>query len=183
MRFLSQLLRSKLLIFALMIYMMALVGGVVYAMTDGRLQISNQSSLTAQLEATIINVKVDHGKGNPTGNGSYGAITKIAGQSMTLSVNLCAPGDTLIYQFQVRNTGKIGAEFEEPQLQFGGKDAENDDVPLLIEGSFEDLSGYTLESGETSADIFTLEVSWDEDNTEEGSYSFTITIPYIVALD
>ena len=186
MKFLFKLLKSKLLTITLAAYILALVGGVAYATTDGKLEVTTNSNLKAALSAEIVSPKVDFGMGNPTANGSYGAVTKLSENTLTLSATLRAPGDTLTYSFQVKNTGKLSAEFQTPEIYISGEDPDNDIyAPLLIEGTFEDLDGYVLAAGKTSplADIFTIEVSWDEDNQTEGDYPFTITIPYIIAIE
>jgi hypothetical protein len=101
----------------------------------------------------------------------------------------------VIIEFE--NTGKLPAEFEDPEIEIGGVDDGNGNIvfPVMVEGyvadgirDFEDLDGHVFPVGAgslTPPEMFGLAFIWDEDiHIETGTdnpITFTVRFPYIIA--
>jgi len=184
------------------LYAGILAASVTYAAVTGVIDFSGTATTSADLSAIINSVR-SYGT-SPFGSTATATITN-AGQSMSIVVDLRAPGDQVNISFDFLNDGNLPVEFEAPVIEISGmQDFDTYGNPIMVNGNpllvhpvmiegfvdaidgtldFEDVDGYTFFANQTSS-RFGMAFIWDEDvhvETIAGEpITFTIEFPFII---
>jgi len=120
--------RKKMLTALTFAYAAILVVAVTYAAVSGMITFSGSANTSADLsveiaESSVINPDVGIRLSPETVFGStITAVPSADRQSMTISVDLRAPGDSVWLSWQFMNTGTLPVEFEAPEIDVDGVD-------------------------------------------------------------
>jgi len=169
--------RNKSLTTLALIFALVLIVGVVYAAASGVLTFNGTANL-ANLGPTDYDVKleiVDVVEPDTLPNGSTGTmVISSDGQTATIECDLKEPGDELEFKFKVENTGDDKALMTVVPITV-------DNPAVAFDGTYLDLTGESLDGGDTSGE-YTLIVEWDDQHDDQAgetvTFSFTIDYEY-----
>jgi hypothetical protein len=120
--------RKKMLTVLTFAYAAILVVAVTYAAVSGLIDFTGTATTSADLSVeiavnSVLNPDVGIEVSPPTlFQSSIAAVRAADGQSMTITVDLRAPGDSVWLTWQFANTGTLPVEFEAPVVDIQGID-------------------------------------------------------------
>jgi len=115
-------LRKKMLTTITLVYAVVLAASVVFAAVTGQIDFTGEIRTSADLDVVINPNPTSIVLLPPSGFGSsvLSATPSADGKSMTVVVDLRAPGDVASFTFEFMNAGRLPAEFETPEVIMRG---------------------------------------------------------------